>query len=298
MLQIIRPIEMLGYAVQGFSQGIAMLDTMLKLLQEKPESDEAEETVAPEGPGKLEFDAVAVSYRSDRTILNGISFCVPPGKALGIVGTSGAGKSTIVRLVARLLEADSGRILLDGVPISQMALSEVRRAIAVVPQDTVLFNDSIGSNIAFGKHGCTQQEIEAAARIAHLHQFIMSLPDGYETQVGERGVKLSGGEKQRVSIARAALKHPRIYVFDEATSSLDSRTEQQILCNLRDISSMHTTLVIAHRLSTVVHADEIIVLDQGAIVERGTHSSLLEQNGRYAALWRAQQSAVGQLEKA
>lgn len=298
MLQIIRPIEMLGYAVQGFSQGIAMLDTMLKLLQEKPESDEAEETVAPEGPGKLEFDAVAVSYRSDRTILNGISFCVPPGKALGIVGTSGAGKSTIVRLVACLLEADSGRILLDGVPISQMALSEVRRAIAVVPQDTVLFNDSIGYNIAFGKHGCTQQEVEAAARIAHLHQFIMSLPDGYETQVGERGVKLSGGEKQRVSIARAALKHPRIYVFDEATSSLDSRTEQQILCNLRDISSMHTTLVIAHRLSTVVHADEIIVLDQGAIVERGTHSSLLEQNGRYAALWLAQQSAVGQLEKA
>ena len=291
MLQIIRPIEMLGYAVQGFSQGIAMLDTMLKLLQEKPESDEAEETVAPEGPGKLEFDAVAVSYRSDRTILNGISFCVPPGKALGIVGTSGAGKSTIVRLVARLLEADSGRILLDGVPISQMALSEVRRAIAVVPQDTVLFNDSIGSNIAFGKHGCTQQEIEAAARIAHLHQFIMSLPDGYETQVGERGVKLSGGGKQRVSIARAALKHPRIYVFDEATSSLDSKTERQILHNLREISSEQTTLVIAHRLSTVVHADEIVVLEHGTIVERGTHASLIEQNNRYAALWRAQQAA-------
>jgi ATP-binding cassette subfamily B protein len=291
MLQIIRPIEMLGYAVQGFSQGLAMLDSMLKLLQEKPESDEADATISARGPGSLEFDSVSVAYRSDRTILNGVSLRIPAGKTLGIVGTSGAGKSTIVRLVTRLLEADSGRILLDGVPISQMPLTAVRQAIAVVPQDTVLFNDTIGYNIAFGKHGCTQQEIENAARVAHLHEFILSLPDGYETQVGERGVKLSGGEKQRVSIARAALKHPRIYVFDEATSSLDSKTEQQILQNLREISSAHTTLVIAHRLSTVVHADEIVVLEHGTIAERGTHSSLLEQNGRYAALWRAQHAA-------
>jgi ABC-type transport system involved in Fe-S cluster assembly fused permease/ATPase subunit len=291
MLQIIRPIEMLGYAVQGFSQGIAMLDSMLQLLREQPESDEAGATVAATGPGSLEFDSVSVSYRSDRTILNGVSLRIPAGKTLGIVGTSGAGKSTIVRLVTRLLEADSGRILLDSVPISQLPLSVVRQAIAVVPQDTVLFNDTIGYNIAFGKHGCTQQEIEDAARVAHLHEFILSLPDGYETQVGERGVKLSGGEKQRVSIARAALKHPRIYVFDEATSSLDSKTEAQILHNLREISSTHTTLVIAHRLSTVVHADEIVVLEQGTIAERGTHSSLLEQNGRYATLWRAQHAA-------
>ncbi len=291
MLQIIRPIEMLGYAVQGLSQGIAMLDSMLTLLREKPEPDDADATAATTGPGSLEFDAVAVAYRSDRTILNDVSFRIPAGKTLGIVGTSGAGKSTIVRLVTRLLEADSGRILLDGVPISQLPLSLVRRAIAVVPQDTVLFNDTIGYNIAFGKHGCTQNEIEDAARVAHLHDFITSLPDGYQTQVGERGVKLSGGEKQRVSIARAALKHPRIYVFDEATSALDSRTERQILRNLREISSMHTTLVIAHRLSTVVHADEIVVLEQGTIVERGTHSSLFEQNGRYAALWRAQHPA-------
>jgi ABC-type transport system involved in Fe-S cluster assembly fused permease/ATPase subunit len=298
MLQIVRPIEMLGYAVQGFSQGIAMLDSMLKLLREKVEPDGVVATVAATGHGSLEFDSVAVSYRADRTILNGVSFRVAAGKTLGIVGTSGAGKSTIVRLVTRLLEVDCGRILLDGVPISQMPLPVVRQAIAVVPQDTVLFNDTIGYNIAFGKHGCTQQEIEDAARVAHLHEFIMSLPDGYDTQVGERGVKLSGGEKQRVSIARAALKHPRIYVFDEATSSLDSKTEQQILRNLREISSTHTTLVIAHRLSTVVHADEIVVLDCGAIAERGTHPTLLGLNGRYAALWHAQQSTVGQLEKA
>jgi ATP-binding cassette subfamily B protein len=299
MLQIVRPIEMLGYAVQGFSQGTAMLHSMLTLLREAPEPGSMDSAIATNGPGSLEFDSVAVSYRADRTILNGVSFRIPAGRTLGIVGTSGAGKSTIVRLVTRLLEVDSGRILLDGVPISQMALAVVRQAIAVVPQDTVLFNDTIGYNIAFGKHGSTQRQIEDAARVAHLHDFIMSLPDGYETQVGERGVKLSGGEKQRVSIARAALKQPRIYVFDEATSSLDSRTERQILRNLRDLSSTHTTLVIAHRLSTVVHADEIVVLDHGVIVERGTHSSLLEQqHGRYAALWRAQQAAAGQLENA
>jgi len=293
MLQIIRPIEMLGYAVQGFSQGIAMLDSMQKLLQEKPEADAADAAAAAAGPGSLEFETVAVSYHADRTILNGVSFRIPAGKTLGIVGTSGAGKSTIVRLVTRLLETDSGRILLDGVPISQLPLSTVRQAIAVVPQDTVLFNDTIGYNIGFGKHDCTQREIEDAARVAHLHEFIVSLPAAYATQVGERGVKLSGGEKQRVSIARAALKHPRIYVFDEATSSLDSQTERQILNNLREISSSHTTLIIAHRLSTVVHADEIVVLEHGTIAERGTHLALLELNGRYAALWRAQQSAAG-----
>jgi ATP-binding cassette subfamily B protein len=217
---------------------------------------------------------------------------------LGIVGTSGAGKSTIVRLATRLLEADAGCILLDGAPISTLPLPAVRRAIAVVPQDTVLFNDTIGYNIGFGRCGSTQHEIEEAARVAHLHEFIMSLPDAYATQVGERGVKLSGGERQRVSIARAALKRPRIYVFDEATSSLDSRTERQILRSIRDIASTQTTLIIAHRLSTVVHADEIIVLDRGLIVERGTHTSLLEQGGRYAAMWRAQQTAPDQLEKA
>src|SRR5262249_42951053 len=227
-----------------------------------------------------------------RVILRGVDFNVPAGKTLGVVGGSGTGKSTLVRLLVRLIEPDAGVILLDGVPIRDLSLAELRRAIAVVPQDTVLFNDTIGYNIAFGKAGSTQAEVEHAARLAHLHDFIMSLPEGYDTKVGERGVKLSGGEKQRVSIARAAIKRPRIYVFDEATSSLDSNTEREILRNLREISRFSTTVVIAHRLSTVVHADEIVVLEHGTIIERGMHSSLLRQNGRYAALWEAQQQGT------
>jgi ATP-binding cassette subfamily B protein len=190
------------------------------------------------------------------------------------------------------MDPAAGQILLDGVSIGELPLSWLRQAIAVVPQDTVLFNDSIAYNIAFGKQGSTQADVEHAARLAHLHDFILSLPEGYETKVGERGVKLSGGEKQRVSIARAAIKRPRIYVFDEATSSLDSNTEREILKNLREISRFSTTVVIAHRLSTVVHADEIVVLDAGTIVERGTHAALLGQNGRYAALWEAQQQGM------
>jgi len=230
-----------------------------------------------------------VSYRPDRTILKEVSFRIPVGRTLGIVGHSGSGKSTIVRLLTRLIEPESGRILLDGVPLPQLSLARVRESIAVVPQDTILFNDTISYNIAFGKAGSTQEEVEEAARLAHLHDFIMTLPDGYETRVGERGVKLSGGEKQRVSIARAAIKRPRIYVFDEATSSLDTRTERQILRSLREISYHSTTLVIAHRLSTVVNADQIVVLEAGVVVEQGTHASLLETNGHYAALWHAQQ---------
>ena len=244
------------------------------------------------GAGRLDFEGVGVSYRSDRVILQDVNFTLPSGKTLGVVGGSGAGKSTLVRLLARLIEPDTGRILLDGTAICDLPLATVRQAIAVVPQDTVLFNDTIGYNIAFGKAGSTQAEIEHAARLAHLHDFIMSLPEGYDTRVGERGVKLSGGEKQRVSIARAAIKRPRIYVFDEATSSLDSNTEREILRNLREISRFSTTVVIAHRLSTVVHADEIVVLEGGTIVERGSHAALLRQNGRYASLWEAQQQGT------
>jgi ATP-binding cassette subfamily B protein len=219
-----------------------------------------------------------------------VSFKVPAGKTLGIVGASGSGKSTLVRLLVRLLEPDAGRILLDGVPVSALSLATLRQSIAVVPQDAVLFNDSVGDNIGFGKANSTQTEIEQAASQAHLHDFIANLPDAYDTNVGERGLKLSGGERQRLSIARAAIKRPRIYVFDEATSSLDSATELEIVRNLREISQSVTTLVISHRLSTVVHADEIIVLETGTVVERGTHESLLRQDGRYAAFWAAQQT--------
>jgi ATP-binding cassette subfamily B protein len=292
MLQVVRPVEMLGYAMQSLSQGIAFLGKMFEIFREKPEPFVVAETDALGGAGRLDFEAVGVAYRSDRVILRDVNFTLPAGKTLGVVGGSGAGKSTLVRLLVRLIEPDTGRILLDGDSIGDLPLSKLRQAIAVVPQDTVLFNDTIGYNIAFGKAGSTQAEVEQAARLAHLHDFILSLPDGYDTRVGERGVKLSGGEKQRVSIARAAIKRPRIYVFDEATSSLDSNTEREILRNLREISRFSTTLVIAHRLSTVVHADEIVVLEGGMIVERGSHPVLLRHNGRYAALWAAQQQGT------
>jgi ABC-type transport system involved in Fe-S cluster assembly fused permease/ATPase subunit len=292
MLQVVRPVEMLGYAMQSLSQGMAFLAKMFEIFREKPEPFVVAETDTLGGAGRLDFEVVGVAYRSDRAILKDVNFTLPAGRTFGVVGGSGTGKSTLVRLLVRLIEPNTGRILLDGVSIGELPLSKLRQAIAVVPQDTILFNDTIGYNIAFGKAGSTQAEVEHAARLAHLHDFIMSLPDGYDTKVGERGVKLSGGEKQRVSIARAAIKRPRIYVFDEATSSLDSNTEREILRNLREISRFSTTLVIAHRLSTVVHADEIVVLEGGTIVERGSHSVLLRQNGRYAALWEAQQQGT------
>jgi len=292
MLQIVRPVEQLGYAMQMLSQGLAFLGKMFEIFREAPESAAGVAGSAPPGGGRLEFQDVGVSYRSDRVVLTDVSFSLPAGRTLGVVGGSGSGKSTLVRLLVRLIEPDAGRVLLDGVSVGELPLAWLRQAIAVVPQDTVLFNDTIGYNIAFGKEGSTQADVEHAARLAHLHDFIMGLPEGYQTRVGERGVKLSGGEKQRVSIARAAIKRPRIYVFDEATSSLDSNTEREILKNLREISRFSTTVVIAHRLSTVVHADEIVVLDAGTVVERGTHAALLRQRGRYAALWEAQQQGT------
>jgi ATP-binding cassette subfamily B protein len=290
MLQVIRPVEALGYAMQAFSQGAALLEKMLALFHEQSEPPQPGQAGRLEGPGHLEFENVTLAYGPERVVLRDVSFKVPAGKTVGIVGASGSGKSTLVRLLARLLEPDTGRILLDGVPISALPLRTLRQSIAVVPQDTVLFNDSVGDNIAFGKADCTQDEIEQAASRAHLDGLIASLPDTYDTNVGERGLKLSGGERQRLSIARAAIKRPRIYIFDEATSALDSVTEREIARNLREISRSTTTLVITHRLSTIVHADEIIVLEAGTVVERGTHSSLLRQHGRYAAFWTAQQT--------
>lgn len=288
LLQLMAPLESFGSAIEGFAEGIAMLGKMLELLREPPEPKQIDDQVPLKDEGDLQFERVSLSYRPGRAVIQDVNFHLPAGKTLGIVGASGAGKSTLIRLLVRLFEPDTGRILLDGVPTTDIPLAKLRHAIAIVPQDTVLFNETIGYNIGFGKYKSTMQEIEHAAKIAHLHDFIMGLPEKYDTKVGERGVKLSGGEKQRVSIARAAIKRPNIYVFDEATSSLDSKTEREILYNLREIALSSTTIIIAHRLSTVVHADEIIVLDRGTVVEQGTHTCLLALKGLYATLWDAQ----------
>jgi ATP-binding cassette subfamily B protein len=326
MVQIVRPVESLGYAVQSLSQGVAYLEAMLDVLRETPagvslvapgsrtlRADEAplvgptkarqlfssrDNVGRPSGhpvhplhatAGEVRFENVSCSYRSDRAIIQNVSFQVPCGTTVGIVGASGSGKSTLGRLLLRLIEPDNGRILLDGVAISEISLTELRRSVAVVPQDIALFSKTIFYNIAFGMSVSTQADVEGAARVAQLHDFIMSLPEGYNTQVGQRGLKLSGGEKQRLAIARAAIRFPRVWVFDEATSALDGPTQKEILSNLRESSHLSTAVVIAHRLSAVAHADEILVLDSGVIIERGTHDVLLQQNSRYAQLWLAQQ---------
>jgi ATP-binding cassette subfamily B protein len=234
------------------------------------------------------FKDVHFGYRADRAILNGISFTVPAGKTVAIVGPSGAGKSTISRLLFRFYDISAGSIEIDGQDIRTISQESLRQAIGIVPQDTVLFNDTILYNIAYGQPAATPSEIEDAARLASIHDFIMAQPDGYQTMVGERGLKLSGGEKQRVSIARTLLKKPLIFLFDEATSALDSQTEKAIQESLREVSAERTTLTIAHRLSTVVDADEILVLEAGKIVEQGNHQSLLSKAGVYHTLWKRQ----------
>ena len=295
--QLVQPLEQLGFAVRDMAQGLAFLEKMLDLFRETSEGDlRHAEPYSVEPLGALIFHNVTFSYRNDEPVLKGVSFFVPPGHTVAVVGVSGAGKSSLIRLLFRLYEPDCGRIVLDGIPVTELPLSTVRQAIAVVPQDTVLFHDTIANNIALGRRGSNIEDIKEAARIANLHDFIMSMPDAYETVVGERGLKLSGGERQRVAIARAALKRPRIFVFDEVTSSLDSKTEAEILRNLVDVSSKCTTLVIAQRLATIVHADEILVMDRGAIIERGTHAELQKKNGHYASLWQAQHGDKGSVE--
>jgi ATP-binding cassette subfamily B protein len=291
LLQLIRPLDRLGQLYRSIKQSLTDVEQMLTLLDQPAEvADAAGAGILPKGPGRLRFEGVGFAYDPRRPVLNDVSFEVPPGRTLAIVGPSGAGKSTIGRLLFRFYDPTSGRITLDGADIAAVTQASLREAIAVVPQDAVLFNDTILYNLAFGRPGASMEEIEQAARQAQIHDFIASLPDGYETMVGERGLKLSGGEKQRVAIARAILKRPRLFLFDEATSALDSHTELAIQRSLREVSRGTTTLVIAHRLSTIVHADEILVLEDGRIAERGSHAALLNRGGAYAALWARQQA--------
>lgn len=293
LLQLFIPLGFLGIVYRQIHYAIADMERLVKLLGEPPEvTDVPGAKDLQVSDGKVEFRHIAFAYTPERKILHDVSFSVDAGKKIAVVGASGAGKSTLVRLLFRFYELSGGVILIDGQNIRQVTQQSLRRAIGIVPQDTVLFNESIYYNLSYANPQATREEVEAAAKSAHIHEFILSLPQGYDTLVGERGLKLSGGEKQRVAIARVLLKHPKIMIFDEATSALDSKNEQAILKELGQVSQNYTTLVIAHRLSTIVDADEIIVLDNGRIIERGNHQSLLQANGQYAHLWSLQQKKL------
>ena len=295
MIQLYIPLGFLGVIYREIKQSLTDLDKMFKLLEQEREVADAPGAQAlrlPPGEVDVRFDNVAFGYDANRPILQGVSFDIPAGKTVAVVGASGAGKSTLARLLYRFYDvsnsAQGGRILIAGQDLRQVTQDSVRRAIGIVPQDTVLFNDTVEYNIAYGCPGASRAEVEEAARAARIHDFIVSTPKGYDTMVGERGLKLSGGEKQRVAIARTLLKNPPVLIFDEATSALDSTNERAIQAELRTAAQNKTTLVIAHRLSTVVDAHEILVMDAGRIIERGTHTDLLALGGRYAQMWAMQ----------
>ncbi len=289
LIQLYLPLNFLGMVYREVRQALIDMSSMFRLLHAKEEIVDKPGAPALKVEGaRLRFEHVGFGYDPRRKILHGVDFEVEPGHMIAIVGASGAGKSTISRLLFRFYDVDSGRILIDGQDIRDVTQASLRAAIGIVPQDTVLFNDTIGYNIAYGRPDASHDEVVAAAKLARIHDFVLSLPDGYESRVGERGLKLSGGERQRVSIARTILKRPKLLVFDEATSALDTRTEKEIQESLRQISAGTTTLTIAHRLSTVVDADQIVVLDKGRVAERGRHAELLAMGGLYAQMWRRQ----------
>jgi ATP-binding cassette subfamily B protein len=290
MLQLYMPLHFLGFVYREIKNALADMERMFKLLNENREIEDSSNALPLDlNRGLVEFKNVAFSYDPERKILSDVSFEIPSGNTVAVVGASGAGKSTLSRLLFRFYDVGSGSISIDGQDIRLVTQASLRASIGIVPQDTVLFNDSIYYNIAYGRPGATREEVMQAAQSAHIHSFIESLPQGYETMVGERGLKLSGGEKQRVAIARAILKRPAILIFDEATSALDSKSEKAIQDELRNVARNRTTLVIAHRLSTIVDAHQILVMDKGRIVERGSHRELLGQQGIYAQMWALQQ---------
>ena len=289
LAQLFRPLDLLGMVYRTIRQGLIDMEAMFALVDTPAEVlDVPHAPILQVADGALAFEDVHFSYDKARPILKGVSFAVPAGGTLAVVGPSGAGKSTLARLLYRFYDLNEGRITIDGQDIAKVSQASLRAAIGIVPQDTVLFNDTIGYNIAYGREGAGPREVEAAARGAAIADFIAQLPDGYEAKVGERGLKLSGGEKQRVAIARTLVKDPPILILDEATSALDSRTEADIQATLNEVSAKRTTIIIAHRLSTIVDADEIVVLEAGQVAERGTHTALLRKNGLYAEMWMRQ----------